>query len=95
MLVTWRFDVGRFLRFHARLDRRLAAGAGEPLRAWREELAALEADPRRIPFADGLPEPLALRLEPHRIELENLYCPVICELDLTRTFREGIGYEHF
>jgi hypothetical protein len=25
LLVTWRFDIGRFLRIHARLDRRLAA----------------------------------------------------------------------
>ena len=75
---------------------RLCDSGGPDLPAfWQDELAALKADPRRVPFADGLPESITAQLEPYRIELENLFCPVICELDLTRTEREGIGYEHF
>ena len=37
------------------------------------ELARLADDPARVPFSDGLPEPLAAGLEPYRARLEAAY----------------------
>ena len=37
---------------------------------------------------------LTRELESYRAELEAAFCPVTEELDLTRTEREGIGFEH-
>ena len=49
--------------------------------AWRErlaaEIAALEADERRLPWADGLPEILEASLRPFRDRLETSYSPMI------------------
>lgn len=54
------------------------AGSGV---AWREklaaEIAALEADPHRIPWQDGLPEVLENSLRPFRDRLEASYSPMI------------------
>ncbi len=61
---------------------------------WRDEAAALRADPRRRPFADGLPPAMAAALEPYRDRLTELYCAETDELDVTRVEREGLGYEH-
>lgn len=57
------------------LESRLAADAERRplLEAVRSELAALAADPERLPFADGLPAPLATGLEPWRDRLEGCY----------------------
>jgi len=54
----------------------------------------LQADPQRLPFADGWPSALTRELESYRAELEATFCPATEELDLTRTEREGIGFEH-
>ena len=47
---------------------------------WRrtvaEEVAAMESDPYRLPWRDGLPEPLLRSLEPYRERLEATYSPL-------------------
>jgi hypothetical protein len=66
------------------LDEDLAADS-EP-RGLRElvvaELEALEADPARIPWEDGLPEPFAVGLEPYRDRLEATYAPATNPFEL-------------
>jgi hypothetical protein len=64
------------------------------LDAWRLELAALEADPARVPFQDGLPEGLEASIAPYRVQLAALSCPAAAEPDLTHTLRRGLGYDH-
>ena len=74
--ITWRLrrDIAAMLR---NLDEDLAAES-EPT-GLRElviaELEALEADPARIPWEDGLPEAFAVGLEPYRERLETTYSP--------------------
>lgn len=67
---------------------------GEDLALWRAELVALQNDPKRTPFADGLPPALAASFEPYRDELERGFCPATCDMDLTRTERTGLWYDH-
>lgn len=83
--------------------RRVERAAGEPgtgavcpadIEAWRRELSALEADPARVPFQDGLPEGLGCSIAPCREQLASLSCPASAEPDLTRTLRRGPGYDH-
>jgi hypothetical protein len=52
--------------------------------ALREELAALDADPARTLWAEGLPGPLAASIEPCAAEIEALSCPAIREFELAR-----------
>ena len=46
------------------------------------ELEALEADPARIPWEDGLPEELAVGLEPYRERLASTYSPATNPFEL-------------
>jgi len=54
-----------------------AAGGADTAGPWREalaaEIAALEADPLRLPWADGLPATIEAALEPYRDRLEESY----------------------
>jgi hypothetical protein len=59
---------------------------GEDARIWRQslkaEIAALEADPYRLPWRDGLPEPLQTSLGPFRSRLEESYSATCNALEL-------------
>ena len=46
------------------------------------ELTLLETDQTRVPWQDGLPESLAVELEPHRNRLENSYSPATNPFEL-------------
>ena len=70
------------------------AGADRSLPLWRAELVALQNDPVRRPFQDGLPPELERSLAPFRADLEPLFCPATCELDLTQTIKTGLWYDH-
>jgi len=72
--------------------RRLAAEGADD--GWREELGALEADPDRVPFAEGVPGVLAASFEPYRDPLERSFCPATSELDVMRTEKDGWRFEH-
>lgn len=56
------------------------------LRAWSEtlsaEIAALEADPYRLPWQDGLPEVIESSLRPYRDRLEDSYGPMCNALEV-------------
>jgi hypothetical protein len=41
-----------------------------------------------------LPRELAASLEPFREELELLFCPATGELDIMRTEKRGLKYDH-
>jgi hypothetical protein len=53
---------------------------------WSEQLAAeveaMESDPFRIPWRDGVPEPIGESLEPYRRELESSYSPLCNPLEV-------------
>lgn len=71
-----------------------AAGAGDAARrAWRAELAAevaaLDAEPRRFAWEQGLPAPLRATLEPFRARLEESYDPLTGALELGLTGHDG------
>ena len=55
------------------------AGLKVPLEA---EIAAMEADRYRIPWQDGVPDPILLSLEPFGAQLEEVYDPFAGILDL-------------
>jgi len=81
--ITWRLrrDITAMLR---NLDDDLAAdsepsGLRELVNA---ELKALEANPARIPWEDGLPEEFAVGLEPYRERLEATYSPATNPFEL-------------
>lgn len=81
--LTWRLrrDITAMLR---NLDEDLAAdskssGLREVVTA---ELEALEADPARIPWEDGLPEEFAVDLELYRDRLEATYSPATNPFEL-------------
>jgi hypothetical protein len=69
------------------LRNQLEAAESDPrvdqLASWTEELAteieAMESDPSRLPWVDGLPEVLATSFAPYRERLEQSYCAV-CNL---------------
>jgi hypothetical protein len=81
--ITWRLrrDITAMLR---NLDEDLVAdsepsGLRELVNA---ELQALEGDPARIPWEDGLPEEFAVGLEPYRERLEATYSPATNPFEL-------------
>lgn len=71
---------------------RLKKQAAEPeeIRALEAEIHALEEDPERIPWRDGLPTAIAGSLEPYRERLEALYCAAAAEFALSRSQRRGV-----
>lgn len=75
---------------HHQLD---SLPAEEAPDGWRErlaaELATLEEEPRRLPWADGLPEPIAASLEPFRERLEASYRADTNPFELGRNRRRG------
>jgi hypothetical protein len=70
------------------LRRQLEAAAETPGAdpRWREQLAAeieaMESDPFRIPWRDGVPEPIAKSLEHYRRELESSYSALCNPLEV-------------
>ena len=70
------------------------AGSVAFLEALRAELASLDEDVTRLPFADGLPAGLRGSLEPFRQELAAAYCAATSELDFMRTEKAGLGHDH-
>ncbi len=60
---------------------------------WREalgnEIAALAADRRRLPWQDGLPPAIAASFEPYRDRLETSYNPATNAFELGRSRKRG------
>jgi hypothetical protein len=61
-------------------------GPSPDQRGWREalaaEIAAMEAEPERLPWADGLPTEIARSLEPYRDRLEASYSELCNTLEM-------------
>jgi len=57
------------------------------------ELAALENDPRRLPWADGLPPQLSASFVPFQARLDELFCPAMTKMELMRNTRRGVVVE--
>ena len=81
----------------AMLNNQLAAlppeAADPALESWRQELAAeiaaLDEDPQRGIWPDGLPAAIQVSLEPYRERLEASYSPILNVLELSRNRRQG------
>jgi hypothetical protein len=62
---------------------------------WRQqlvaEIAAMEEDPFRIPWRDGLPPAIEASLEPYRPRLEASYSPMCNPLEVLAGVRDGSG----
>ena len=56
------------------------------------EIAALQGDERRIPWQDGLPEPVLEAVAPFAPALNEAYCPTTANLELLLNKRQGITY---
>ncbi len=72
-----------------------ADGAPEALAALDAELAALDADPTRLPWQGGLPDAVAVSLAPFRADLDEAFCPsaVGIELKTNRSHAGGLVVE--
>jgi len=66
----------------------------EQLAAWTRELEALDNDDQRIPFQDGLPAELEASMRSFRTQIKQAACPAAGELDLTRTVKTRLWYDH-
>ena len=87
-------ELGALVEQHV-VDAGSISAEGDRLLPWRSEAAKLRGDPRRVPFADGLPPELEAQLGPLRPELQKLACPAAAELDVVRTEpRRVMGYDH-
>ena len=64
-------------------------GDGALREALAGEIAAMEADRRRLPWQDGVPPQVAAGLEPYRERLEATYDPVTNAFELGRNRRRG------
>jgi hypothetical protein len=48
----------------------------------QDEIRALQADPTRVPFPQGLPPAVGASLAPYRQALDDTYCPVTTEIEM-------------
>jgi hypothetical protein len=62
------------------------ASVSEWRRRLEDEIRALESDPRRVPWQDGLPEALSSSLEPYRERLEASYSELCNPIELQGSF---------
>ncbi len=84
-------------RLDGRVHRRISSILQNQLQAAREtgnpalerEVEALEADRRRVPYADGLPPAMQATLEPYRERLEASYEEVTNQFELSLLQRKG------
>lgn len=65
----------------------------ESTTALEAEIAAMEEDPDRLPWQDGLPAEIAASVAPQRERLDALYCQSTASLDLLRNTRHGLSIE--
>jgi hypothetical protein len=59
-------------------------------RSLEREIRAMEADPQRLPWQDGLPDAIEVSLAPHRALLDAAYCGSTAQMDMDRHSRRAI-----
>lgn len=67
--------------------------SSEELAPLEEEIAAMESDPRRLPWQDGLPEVITASVAPFRAELDALWCGSTAPLELLINVKHGMAVE--
>ncbi len=72
---------------------RSEGGAEIEIEALEAEIAAMQADDKRIPWQDGIPTAITEALAPYRAELDELYCPAMAPLELMINERHGPAVE--
>lgn len=76
------------------LEAQRAAGLDqERIAVLEDEIAAMENDTDRLPWQDGLPQPIADSLTPYRERLDASFCPVLIGIDLAINESRGISIE--
>jgi hypothetical protein len=69
-------------------------GGGEAeIEALEAEIAAMQADDKRVPWQVGVPLAISEALAPYRTELDELYCPAMAPLELMINERHGPAVE--
>jgi hypothetical protein len=61
--------------------------------ALENEIVALEVDPARVPWQDGLPPAIVDSLAPHRSRLNESFCRAAASFELARNRRRAIGIQ--
>ena len=56
--------------------------AGRTRQMLQQEILALQADPTRVPFSQGLPPAIDASLVPYRQALDDTYCPETTEIEM-------------
>jgi hypothetical protein len=72
---------------------RLEGGPAETMAAVAIEVQAMEQDPKRIPWQDGLPPEITASLLPYRSELDRLFCGSTPPLELMINEKRGLAIE--
>ncbi len=76
------------------LERQLSSVEDPDDRAALEaEIEAMRSDSERLPWADGLPPPIADSLAPFRQRLDDLYCDAAAPMELLTNTRRGLAVE--
>ncbi len=72
----------------------LAAAGGSPqqLAAFDAEIEAMAADPRRLPWKDGLPDAVAASLAPFREQLDQAFCASAVGIELKTNKAHAGGF---
>jgi len=73
------------------LERLTVGGADDDLRRQLEdEIDAMKRDPERVPWQDGLPAPIEISLEPHREQLDRVFCKATVGIALDHSSRRAL-----
>ena len=59
-------------------------------RQLEREIDAMEQDPQRVPWQDGLPTPIESALEPHREQLDDSFCKATAGIALDHSSRRAL-----
>lgn len=74
------------------LERQLETSEDPAMRAALEsEIEAMRSDPERVPWPDGLPDPIADSFARYRETLDALYCEASAPVELLTTTRRGLA----
>ena len=67
--------------------------SSEELAPLKAEIAAMESDPRRLPWQDGLPDVITESIAPFRQRLDELWCGSTAPLELLINVKHGMAVE--
>jgi hypothetical protein len=65
-------------------------GTGDPRQRLEHEIEAMEQDPSRLPWQDGLPAAIETALAPHRGQLDAAFCSATAGIAMDRNSRRAL-----